>query len=317
MKRLTQTFAMLLLTLLMLVSCEETNPVETPDIPSAPKNLRANARDEASIAIKWDASASESDTMVYYIEISSTGSDVIAPVTANKSQHSWVFTTLKPGNKYTFTVYSKYSGGSKCTNPPSIMWATAKRIKDAMLYETASSYGSGLALYDATTGGAKNYKVANGDKWDIGLDTRKVGTNDEWDIGSPSLLSYNYPSGTRTTLTQQKTNYEATNNITNIDDVYDTDILAPDIARYYDFTDVTTGFVFAVKTADGNFAKVFVKANGGKLLQGASPNRYVVVDISYQMTSGIPYALFGGKGEMPDIPGLVVSTSKKVVPGNK
>lgn len=78
-----------------------------------------------------------------------------------------------------------------------------------------------------------------------------------------------------------------------LNQVFDTQINIGTTEQLINFTAANRGFVFACRTQDGNFAKVFVKANtSGVILQGTAPNRYVEVEISYQPVANVPYAYY-------------------------
>ena len=164
------------------------------------------------------------------------------------------------------------------------------------MYETASSnYGSGLQLFDSAAGTPLNLKVVDGKWWDLYLDTR----NNEYWIGSPNKSSYTITEPNATPLyiyTNAQTN--AVNNYASLDDVWDTALPTPTTATSWDCTtpSVTNGFILVAKAYNNstgvysNYAKILVKVKNGSILQGAEPNRYVEMDISYQKLIDAPYA---------------------------
>jgi len=106
---------------------------------------------------------------------------------------------------------------------------------------------------------------------------------------------------------------------TSLDDVFETQALGdatvnmkPDSARYIRVDNFSNNIVFFARTVEGNFAKILVKAAGGKLLQGTSPNRYVEMDISYQSAVNVPYAFVRGGNSPWNFETTSVSSSKKI-----
>jgi hypothetical protein len=61
-------------------------------------------------------------------------------------------------------------------------------------------------------------------------------------------------------------------------------------------------FAFVVKTGSNHFAKVLVKSNGSRLLQGTAPDRFVDLEISYQNGANIPYAGVATSNDSPKKP---------------
>jgi len=80
------------------------------------------------------------------------------------------------------------------------------------------------------------------------------------------------------------------------------------------FNNQRRGFVIVLRTQDGNWAKVFVKADAqGNILRGTAPNRYVELEISYQKTPNVPYALPAPPREVVNVPTLHIQTVRKQV----
>ena len=85
-------------------------------------------------------------------------------------------------------------------------------------------------------------------------------------------------------------------NVSSLDEVYESvDLTSGTLEEaLYNFNAQDAAgapFAFVVKTENGNFAKVLVKATGGSLLQGTAPDRYVDLEISYQSGVDVPYAV--------------------------
>ncbi|MES2765193.1 MAG: fibronectin type III domain-containing protein [Bacteroidota bacterium] len=291
------------------VGCNENtvDPVGTDSTaaPLAPTGLMANSQSGA-VALKWTSSAS-TNVSNYELTVSPAPTSGSSTISIGSALNTYVVSNLTNGTTYSFSLKAKSS--TKSSAPATISWAPATRMSGVKVYETASSsFGSGLNFSSGSV-----LTVANGATWDLGLDTRTVGGAPSYDLGSPSLTSYTFPGAVKTTLISDK-RYEGA---TSLDAVFDTEALgssaamAPTTARLINFTSVTQGFVFFAKTAEGNYAKVLVKAVGGKILQGTAPNRYVEMDVSYQSATNIPYASVRSTGT-PAFKTAVNSTVKKV-----
>lgn len=301
--------ALLLISALIFASCEDSNDPVVPDVKDVnpPTNLMANAKDDSTIVIKFTPSISrDSSNFKDYVLYISPGTD---KKVIDKSSNMITITGLNSGTIYTFEVAARNTK-EKESAKASVSWATATRFNNIRLYETDSDFGSGLELFNSETQKPANYKIADSDKWDLALDTR----NDSYDFGSPFLTSYDIPSPRRTLVYIPNDSWTGVNSL---DDVFDTEVLNPNEEQLINFTTVTKGFVIAVKTEDNHFAKVFVKAVDGKILQGTANNRYIEVDISYQKTANIPYAKVKPVEENDNHPNslnsnLKVSKTKKV-----
>ncbi len=271
-----------LISAMIFAGCESSTDPVKPNVKdvNAPTNLMANAKDDSTIVIKFTPSTSKDSSFfkdyVLYINPGMSEKKVV-----DKSSNMITITGLQSGTRYTFQLAARNTE-EKESAKISVSWATATRFTGIKLYETNSSFASGLELFNSELQRPETYKIANSDKWDIALDTK----NESFDIGSPTLTSYNIATP-RTTFVKMRDSWIGVNSL---DDIFDTEMLDPNQANLINFNSVTKGFAFAVKTQDGHFAKVFVKAVDGKILQGAADNRYIEVDISYQKTANLPYA---------------------------
>lgn len=289
---------------LIVNSCNETTtPTTDPQPkPSAVTNLMATSINATTVAVKFDASPSETNTLFknYLLSVYETLSSTPQDFTMNAGTHNFTVNGLTEGKVYYFDVKAQYTNDSVSTSAV-IQWSPATRFEKNVndekiyVYETASSFGSGLMMFDPAGGAPKVRTVANGGDWDLGLDTR----DSKIIFGSATQLSYNYTGTPK--VTQILTEYF---NAATLNDVYDSKAMnAGDReAKYddlaFDFTPVnpTTNTIFYVRKMDANnkynYAKVMLIKNpsGAGYLQGNSPNRYVELQISYQKTAGVPYA---------------------------
>ncbi len=279
--------------LVVLPACESettpTDPVETK--PVAPTALMATSLDADKIALKWTI-ADDTARKGYVITVKNMTTNQSNDMTvADEASTNMSISGLTEGVVYSFTVRA-INVTVESDPSPTIMWSPAKRfVTNLKLYETESEQGSGIQL-PSTAG----LTVAAGDKWDICLDTR----DESFDIGSPTVSSYTDSTGTkfikgglpaRVTLLGK-----VWGNVASLDEVYESVDLTSETLEesLYNFNAQNTAgapFAFVVKTESGNFAKVLVKAVGGKLLQGTAPDRFVELEVSYQSGADVPYAV--------------------------
>jgi len=280
--------------LVVLPACESettpTDPVETK--PVAPTALMATSLDADKIALKWTI-ADDTARKGYVITIKNMTTNQSNELTvADEASTNMSISGLTEGVVYSFTVRA-INVTVESDPSPTIMWSPAKRVvTNLKLYETDSEQGSGIELPSRA-----NLTVSAGDKWDICLDTR----DESFDIGSPTISSYtddsNPPKFVKNGLVARKTLLgKAWGNVTSLDEVYESVDLTSETLEesLYNFNAQNTAgapFAFVVKTESGNFAKVLVKAVGGKLLQGTAPDRFVELEISYQSGANVPYAV--------------------------
>ena len=309
---------LLVFAVLIFAGCSDntTNPVPVkPPVPQPPKNIMATSIDSMTVRLIWTASTSEDSSWFkdYVLVITSQSSGVLAPIYLSKTDNPIDIKNLNEGEIYTFQLTSRNSELVESAQATAVRWSPARRFDSFKLYETKSSYGSGLMLYDATSKGPLTYTIANSDKWDLALDTREISAGVEsWDIGCPGLTSYTISNPRNTLIIIPNDSYKG---VASLDDVFDTEMLNPTAQQLINFDTAIKGFVFAVKTQDGHFAKVLVKANNGVLLQGTKPNRYVELDISYQTTTGVQFAKVNSGDEVQNIQntsGIKVINVKKI-----
>jgi len=270
---------------LIAVGCNEntTTPLET--VPNAPTGLMATSLGADMIGIKWTVPTGEYTG--YKIKLSATGMADTTYTFTDKTKNMFSVSGLTEGTNYTFSV-SSVNGATASATAPSITWSPARRYTQVggfniQVYEYSSSKGSGLRLFDPSTQAPAVYsKTEGGDKWDIAFNND--GTPDSIDAGSPRLLY--------TLLNPRITLVGKITPANSLDDVYETEDLTASSETYFSLPNLsTTGYVFVVKTADGNYAKVFVKQLLGKILQGTIlDDQYVTVEISYQAKVGVPHA---------------------------
>lgn len=284
-----------------VISCSDdpVGPADDNRTPAPPANAKAQSANETSIKVMWDKSTDEADSAFagYILKITgddnTTSIDTI-PATFNPVQVN----QLSQGVIYTVEIRALFKNGNRST-ATTVLWSPAfrftKNVNDEIikLYESSSQLGSGLDVYDATEKKPKTLKVASGEYWTIGLDTR----NNQVIVASPTLIDYNYPTTPGYTEISQ-TYFDATS----LDDIYDSEALnvgsfSPYSVPLHAITnDITKNIVLIVRTKesgsnDFNYAKILIKKQAGNTwLAGTSPNRYVEVEVSYQQKANVPYA---------------------------
>lgn len=301
---------------LFMTACEDT-PVD-PELvaPDAPTAIMATSKNETTISIKWTKATTGEAPTGFVLVIADDGGanaqslDISNPATTNVDVSG-----LTEGKVYQMYVYA-VNDTAKSSPTATIKWAPAKRYTTSLrLYESDSDFGSGIELPSSA-----GLTVDNGNRWDLCIDTRL----ESYDIGSPSLSTYCGDDGKfiKNGQVARITGIgKLWQNVTSLDDVYESIALNDQQngtieEKLLNFNVANTNgqqFAFVVKTAAGNFAKVLVKANGGKLLQGTAPDRYVDLEISYQSGANIPYAITARSESSPFTKknGLVTETNVK------
>lgn len=272
---------------LITVGCNEntTTPLET--VPNAPTGLMATSLGADKIGIKWTVPTGEYTG--YKIKLSATGMADTTYTITEKTTNMFSVSGLTEGTNYTFAV-SSVNGATASATAPSITWSPASRFtqirgNDIRVYEYTSSKGSGLRLFNPSTNSPEVFTVASGKDWDIAFNND--GLADSIDAGSPSLVLTTILNPRLTLIGDG--NARAANSL---DDVYETADLTATSQKRLTFPNLsTTGYVFVVKTVEGNYAKVLVKSLLGKILQGTTvDDRYVTIEISYQSKVNVPHA---------------------------
>jgi hypothetical protein len=307
--------------LLLAVGCEEsTSPEEPP--PAPPSNLQALSVDDSTVRLKWSPSPSESDSRFGGYELMVYNDATASFVGKGRLQRSPTdITGLRSGTVYRFELYATWAdttrGTARSRTAAVVRWSPATRYttfadgSPIRLYETDSRLPSGLDL-EGPDGRPRALTVRDGNEWDLCLDTRWG----SYDIASPRLSSYNITNPRRTlidTLRLKDPKYLAVDSLNQVfeTEAFGATTLAEALAN---FNNQRRGFLIILRTQDGNWAKVFVKADAqGNILRGSAPDRYVELEISYQKTPNVPYALPAPPGELSEVPTIRIQTVRKQV----
>lgn len=280
-----------------IAGCNENdNPVTPPTAPNAPTGLMATSRSATSIGLKWTAPATGVTPTGYSIKYTPVGGTAQTMDVATTSTTADI-TGLVEGTIYTITVSAKNSTAVS-TASSAVMWAPAKRLTGTFkIYSSKSTTnGSGLRFNPADV-----LKIADGPEWDICFDDKDGRPL----VGSPGVSGYvdgnnQFPGQKDAKIVALGRDYLGVNSL---DDIYDVDSLS--VAPTGGFKEVlkdlstvpdkTKGYGFVVRSrkdpATVNFAKVLVKSDGTKLVQGTAPEQYIEVEVSYQTITNTPFAL--------------------------
>ncbi len=305
--------ALLVASALFVSSCDDTTTTPTAFVPAAPSNLTALSVNDSTIRIMFTPSASESSTDFTGYSITATSGSSTKTFTVAKAGGTgtsiWVDVhPLESGKTWALALKatSKDSASSSITTS----WATATRYTGLKAYERSSSLGSGINLVNGT-----QQTVAAGGSWDLCFDS------DNGAYGAPGASAY-VSGGQIGGSTPRKTYIFASDvdhfyavTADSLNAVYEAkainDTTSGRKLKIEGTVDVTTGtksFALFVLTQDNNFAKILIKANGGKLIQSDANGKYVEIDASVQRTALVPYALRQALGF--DKPGM---TSMKIL----
>lgn len=288
-----------------VVGCEENPDDPTPsDRPDAPTDLEAVTLSSSSVGLKWvGAIPTGSKYMVTWTNGTDEGSVDVPEAT------STTVTGLENGTEYTFAVTFVNSEGTSSL-PTSINWAPASRFtNDAKttgvirIYEkdapAGTGKGSGLIL-DPDLGGPRNESVASGELANIQL-AANVSTN-TFTIGPAHAPEFQ----------SVYTNWEFFANNVQISDQYfettglDAWYSSGSLAGLFTtnsknaFENIPNdlggnGVAFAVRIGTGTsgvfrYARIFVAPDASGKLVRNDGHDYIVLHVSFQETTGVPYA---------------------------
>ncbi len=317
------------LAVLLLASCEETTTPEEPSPtspPQPPSNLQALSVNDSTVRLKWTPSPSESNANFgfYRLRVYDDAAGRLVGIIRLGTQTPVDIVGLRSGVVYRFELYAVWRDTTRDTSESRtaavVRWAPATRYttlpdgSPIRLYETASQLPSGLDL-EGPDGRPRTLTVSQGNEWDLCLDTR----GGSWDIGSPGMSSYTIANPRRTLIDTLRLKQQHYLQVDSLNQIFETEAFggAALAEALVNFNNQRRGFIIVLRTQEGNWAKVFVKADAqGNILRGTAPDRYVELEISYQKTPNVPYALPVSGWEPPAggfVPRVHIRTQKKVV----
>lgn len=313
MKHLLASGTAVLMLGLLAVGCNENpdGPNDPGTAPAAPTSPQAVSLSNTSVSVKWTAST-DTGTITYKVTRAATGSSSDTATIENLSGTSATFNGLT-ASEYTFTIVAVRSG--KASTAISVKWAPAQRFAPPppltfKLYEKKSSNPSGFSI-DAEPGGPQSVSLAvsNPGKAQLAifiLDSTSNNTNTLL-IGPAYAFPEYAASGNFNPAKVDSSTYISPTDfvVSSLDTWYsnspiDAVITSSSTTNTSAYTltgnnlNASRGFFVRTGRA-GNFhyARVFVKATGGKIVQGNYPDRYIEVEVSYQNTPNLPYAKAG------------------------
>jgi len=297
------------------VGCNEnplTPPGGTGNAPTPASGVQAVSLSASSVGLKWLAST-DSGAITYRVSwIASDGTD--SNSASGIASTSYTANSLSASKAYTFYVYAVRS--SVASTAATINWAGAQRYGSTTtirMYETDASAGSGLIL-DPSKGGPANISVKANPASNVQLAIYTNGPDpNTFSVGPAyAFTEYRQADAFDQTVYISDSTYPAQslNEWYGVNSI-ETKISSNGNVRAFELPVSQTGGAgqgFYVRTGtSGNYhyARIFIKNNGGKLLQGSAPSRYVEMEISYQQTANVPYA----KPSMRYTPGNRASTT--------
>jgi hypothetical protein len=282
----------------------------TAAVIGAPTSLQALSTADSGVKLRW-VPPTDSGTIGYIVSWRATaGGD---SGTAAVSDAAWTSPKLTPGSVYEFSVRS--ARGIYRSPSASISWAPAARytLEPAnatllTIYEQGSPYGNILAI-DPAVGGPRRLNAAGAPSPNsLQLALFVSGPNPStFEIGP----AYGFPSfgsafGLDTGVFISRQSY--------IVGGLDSWFVDGSLEGMFDPTGNVSEFVLPTTSGDGagigfvartgtpgsyHYARIFIVNVSGELLQGASPNRFINLEVSYQLMPNVPYAKAGMAGPRP------------------
>lgn len=294
---------------LLAVGCNENpdGPTNPATAPTAPTNAQAVSLSATSVSVKWAAST-DTGTITYRVRKASTsGADT--STLDNLTGTSATFNGLTAA-EYTFTIVAVRGG--EASSSISVKWAPAERYATATLrlYEKRSSNPSGFSI-DAEPGGPQSVSLAASRPGKAQLAVYILdstsNTTSEVIVGPVYSFPEYAVSGSLNLAKIDTAVYISPTDfvVSSLDTWYSKDPIDAVITATsttntsaYSLTggnlNASRGFFVRTGLAGNyHYARVFIKATGGKVVQGSFPDRYIEVEISYQNTPNLPYAKAG------------------------
>jgi hypothetical protein len=192
---------------------------------------------------------------------------------------------LRAGVSYTFAIRARTA--DTLSAAVTTVWSPALRLR-GRVYESASGFASGIGFQN---GAVQARRIGNPSEAAL-ADFAIATPADSVYFGTPRTL---YPITTARATTIDTTGFYR--GIDSLNQVFE-GMLNPNVFRqgFYRVRNMNPGgqprgLVLYTRTAEGNFAKIFLRAVNGVLLQGNAPDRFVDLEISYQPTANLGYTL--------------------------
>jgi hypothetical protein len=258
----------------------------------SPRDLVAASIDDSTVGLNWGAP----DNYVSEYLVSWRGEQQQDTGSLIASATSVRIGGLRSGQPYSFEVAALR--GTSLSATAEIRWAPAMRFKaesgrdsTIRIYESASAYGSGLAIYPAL-GGPRRVSIytqgaqlalttvpADPDHFEIGTVYARLGATVD---SSVYISTHTYITGS---LDEWHHN-----------EALDGDILSDGNRRVFYLPAMISdalgrGFFVRISVQGRQYyGRVLINNVEGRLLQGTSPDRYIEVTVSYQAAPDLPFA---------------------------
>ena len=285
------------ITVFLVPACnKDDNPAATAQGVAAPTSLRAYSAGAASVGLRWDLSASESDPSFndYIVKAKLQNDSVVGLVHVSKGNPQALVNGLVEGVIYTFVVRSTDTGGAQSSDSASVRWSPARRYTSDSLngppiqvYEFNSTSGASGLQFNSSGGYARtrSLSISNPDRFLCDIYLASSPTLSLRNIATPPI---SYPKNTFfSSLSRSAASLD------------DPQLSPPDSSTYINnlvdipLTATAQGMVFyAYSSTDNKYVRILVQRNPatGLLYNGSGTDRYVIIQLSYQNMPGNPYA---------------------------
>lgn len=308
-RKLILSSAMVALMGFVAIGCNENPTGDDPGTGSV-SGLSASSMSATSVALKWNAATGATS---YDVAWTPTTNTAAASGSVSVTSTSAIATNLTAMTEYRFTVTPRNASGAMTAS--SLTWAGATRHNGTIatpssirIYEKASLQPSGVNLnVDGTPQLVSLAASATGPKAQLAMYVyQRTGqsTPDSIIVGPVyALTEYRISAGNDFSRMDTAVYISgSTTQVASLNDWYlsaplNTMIQANSNVMAYAFKPaggaIAGGQGFVVRTGTPNnyhYARVVIKSIGGAMLAGASPNRYIELEVSYQDAANLPYA---------------------------
>jgi hypothetical protein len=285
---------MMMLSIVSSGGCGDENPASPSTGSMQPHHLSAVSIDDSTVDLRWS------------VDAGSAGIRYSVAWKGESNSHSGMFESV--GREHvrissledqTYTFHVTAHRGGESSTPVAIRWAPATRVvfdssgsTVLRIYESGSLKGSGLVL-DPERGGPLRVQVFGASPAQIALFTTQTGT-DNFEIGT-AYSRLGQPLDTSVYISTRT--YKASSLDEWFHDQPLDSAILPDGNRRLFLLPASIpdaqgrGFFVRLTGRDGHhYARVLIRNVEGRLLQGAVPDRFIEVMISYQKRPDVPFA---------------------------
>lgn len=291
---------------LFLNSCEDTGttgpePTPTRTALKPITNLQANSAHNA-INLKWDASKDTNISAMKGYDIYINGTKLASAGTISKTKNEFTISPFESGTLKTIEIEvvadTVASNLYKNSSRVGLTWASTEitdkdygQEQEIKIYESDNTtFGSGLLIWDTEKKGPVTYKIDNIKLWTVGLYTKNA--NEILFGPANKLADGNYKNNTKDVMISGPYFYN------NFGDWYDTKDLTNLTYSYtpYNLKNAESNgknVIFVVRENTGSgymYSKVLIKRSTTGFLHGTAPNRNLLLAVSYQKGTNVPYA---------------------------